>query len=106
MKTLLERYGESWRAAGRDITLIVVSILIAFSLDAWWQRGRDRALKQEHMQALLNEFRATLSPLERQLAALETSLDGTLSVLALMGPSSKGCRGWESNPDVLTDQGF
>ena len=87
MKTLLERYGESWRAAGRDVTLIVASILIAFTLDAWWQGGRDRALEREHMQALVNEFRATLSQLEGQLAGLENSLDATLSILELMGTS-------------------
>jgi hypothetical protein len=87
MKTLLERYGESWRAAGRDVTLIVVSILIAFTLEAWWQGGRDRTHERDHLQALVNEFRATLSQLEGQLAGLENSLDGTLTILELMGPS-------------------
>lgn len=87
MNTLLERYAESWRAAGRDIALIVVSILIAFALEAGWQRARDRAHEREHMQALMNEFNATLGQLEGGLGALENSLDGTRRVLELMGPS-------------------
>ena len=34
--TLIQRVGESWGSAFRDMVLIVSSILIAFSLEAWW----------------------------------------------------------------------
>ena len=33
---IMDRIGRSWRSAMRDVFLIVVSILIAFGLDAWW----------------------------------------------------------------------
>jgi hypothetical protein len=35
--SLLARFAETWRDAIRDIVLIVLSIIIAFSVDTWWE---------------------------------------------------------------------
>lgn len=43
----------SWRNAVRDIILIVVSILIAFALGAWWNDQLDRQRERAHLETLL-----------------------------------------------------
>ena len=56
------------RTALRDAALIVVSILIAFSLDAWWD-GQSR----------IAEEREALAALQAELAGSRTELDSVMS---------------------------
>lgn len=87
----------AWRDAVRDIILIVVSILIAFALDAWWDDQLDRQRERAHLETLLAEFHANRDRLEGFLGQVNDSFDSTLQVLALMGPAPQ-----EISPDVLT----
>jgi len=96
MASLLSRFAESWRDALRDMVLIVVAILIAFALDAWWDGRADRSREGAHLQALLGEFQATSDRLEALLDALEGSIEATYEILELMGPSPP-----DISPDVL-----
>lgn len=66
--TVVERVGRTWASAARDVVLIVVSILIAFGLDAWWD-GRSRA-EDEHeaLKTLVEELRASRAELDSVIA--------------------------------------
>ena len=85
---LLDRIGSNWRDAGRDVVLIVVSILIAFSVDAWWGRTLDRRADEAEARALRDELAAGRESLASTLAGLERAAAATDDVLALMGPSA------------------
>ena len=56
MPSLLDRFATTWRDAGRDVVLIVVSIMIAFALDAWWDGLGERKAQREQVEALRSEF--------------------------------------------------
>ena len=86
-KGILDRIGQTWKASFRDIVLIVVSILIAFALDAWWQAGRDRAFVRTQMVGLLDELISTHKELKIFLENLESASMGTKQILERMGPS-------------------
>jgi len=77
----------AWRDAFRDVFLIVISILIAFALDAWWNDQLDRKREFNHVQTLLVEFQANRERLKIYLNRVDQSFDATMEVLALMGPS-------------------
>lgn len=64
-ESLLARLVRAWRAAGRDILLIVASILIAFALDAWWQGQREDAREELLLRDLRDEFRENRTELAR-----------------------------------------
>ena len=36
----------NWRYAVGEVTLIVVGVLIALGLDAWWERGEERNVER------------------------------------------------------------
>jgi hypothetical protein len=98
MSSLLSRIGLAWRDAVRDIILIVVSILIAFALDAWWDNQLDRQRERAHLETLLAEFRANHERLDSYLIQVSGSFDSTLQVLELMGPAPEPI-----SPDVLAN---
>jgi hypothetical protein len=77
----------TWRDAFRDVFLIVISILIAFALDAWWNDQLDRERELNHIQTLLAEFQVNRERLDTYLTQANRSFDATMKVLALMGPS-------------------
>lgn len=89
MASLLSSFAASWRDAVRDVVLIVVSILIAFALDTWWDDRADRSREEAHLQTLLSEFRATRDRLQLRLNELEGSIEATYEILALTGPSPR-----------------
>lgn len=85
---LLERIGESWRTSLRDMVLIVVSILIAFGLDAWWEGQQDRAREQRHLEALLEEFQVYRHQLLDDLTDVEKADSAAQVVLEAMADAS------------------
>lgn len=61
---------------------IVVSILLAFGIDAWWDRRNERRLETEYLAALTTEVRDGLTEIRgdlRQRERLETRLAYVLS---------------------------
>jgi hypothetical protein len=84
---IMERFGASWRAAIRDILLIVVSILIAFALDAWWDGQLERGREREHLRSLQVEFKLTRERLESSLERVNEAFDATTRIIGLFSPS-------------------
>jgi len=50
---------------------IVVSILLAFGIQAWWEQRQQRGREQEMLSGLAADFSSTLSQLHRQIVANE-----------------------------------
>ena len=51
------------RSIPREILVVVVSILIAFSLDAWWDLSKDRREEGSLLRALVSDFGENLDQL-------------------------------------------
>ena len=75
-----------WLRIAAEGTAIVISILLAFSIEAWWQTRSETDQERELLQALLDDFKATKDEIQdwRQFhLAVEKStkalLDATLS---------------------------
>lgn len=63
----LARLLDSGRDALRDIVIVVLSILIAFGLDAWWDYRIDRRDEQDALANLREEFSYNLTQLQATL---------------------------------------
>lgn len=60
-------------STAREIAIVVVSILIAFSLDAWWSAYTRRGLLVEQLQVVIEEMAATRDAIGTAIRAHETS---------------------------------
>jgi hypothetical protein len=45
-----------WHAVGIEIAIVVIGILVAFSLDSWWDGRQQHARELGHLKALYQEF--------------------------------------------------
>ena len=63
-----------WLRIGAEATAIVVSILLAFSIDAWNEQRADRTLEAEYLQRIGDELRDAKAVLE----SIIRSADGNL----------------------------
>ena len=88
MPNLLDRFAKTWRDAGRDVVLIVASIMIAFALDAWWDGLGERRAQSEQIATLRSEFVTARGSLVSQAEALDASGQATNDLLRLMGPQA------------------
>lgn len=50
-----------------DLVVIILGIVIALSLDAWWQNKQDRKLEQHYLEKLYVEFKANEHNFEKSL---------------------------------------
>ena len=92
-RQLLSRIGRSWREAIRDVVLIVLSILIAFALDAWWQYRGDRREELRLLADLESEFVAARAELERVRAYNAEKVVATRALLAFTAGSAPATPG-------------
>ena len=76
MPTILDRVAKTWGDAARDVVLIVVSILIAFALDAWWQDRAERRVESEQIAALRSEFETARDTLKSMSEYLRGTTQG------------------------------
>jgi hypothetical protein len=83
MSTLLDRVGVSWRSSLRDVLLIVVSILIAFGLDAWWDGRVARGEERSVLVAVREDFRAARLELDSVLARNERDVTTITALLSM-----------------------
>jgi hypothetical protein len=77
-----------WPRMVAEGAAIVISILLAFAIDAWWEERREIAASHEQMQSLLEEFKEGRHQLADQARILEGSLEGSIRVLELIGPAA------------------
>ena len=63
----------AWKRLSVEAAAIVGSILLAFSIDAWWEDRQDREFEQIALSGLLNDFQASRQELTRRLQTLESA---------------------------------
>lgn len=85
----------SWLRIGAEGAAIVISILLAFSIDAWWDTHRDRNEEQEILLSLEAEFSAYVEYFESRvlfsdlrLRRLRYLLDGSIDNGAPIPPDT------------------
>ncbi len=74
-----------WRRIVAEGTIIVVSILLAFWIDAWWTERQVRADEREAIVQLVDDFRANAEHLQTIRNVHETALDAAYELLARGG---------------------
>jgi len=84
-----------WKQIAVEATAIVVSILLAFAIDAWWAEKKEWNVEQEALQLLRSDFvssRDELAPLLQRLANARVNFARFQSVthaeLAKMNPDT------------------
>lgn len=73
------------RRAIAEATVVVLSILLAFAIDAWWDDRQLRAEEQDVLEALLSEFELSRDDLLATLDVHERSRRSTVRFLKLSG---------------------
>lgn len=62
-----------WLRLGAEAAAIIVSILLAFAIDAWWDQRLSRGEERDVLAALESEFQANRSQLLEVIEVLETA---------------------------------
>jgi hypothetical protein len=70
-----------WRRVLVEALVILASVLTAFAVDAWWDRGQARTLEAEIRASVIAEFRADSAALEVAIARNQASLATTTAFL-------------------------
>lgn len=79
------RENTPWAQFGFESVLIIVSILVAFSIDAWWDNRRAAHQKEELVSALVLDFETTRSMLAESIATSSDLNDRTAGFLTAVG---------------------
>lgn len=69
-----------WPRVLLEGVVIVASILLAFGIDAWWDRTQDDARGAEYAEALLAEVAANLQHLDATASGVQRSIEATTSI--------------------------
>jgi hypothetical protein len=70
-----------------EITLVVVGILIAVSIDDWHETNKQQSIENDFLKALHIEFEANLEDLKLRQNQTDTSINGMSNLLQLMSRS-------------------
>jgi len=73
----------AWPRIFAEAVAIVASILLAFWIDAWWEDIAERALEQEYLSALIDDFGATRESLANYIGFSTRVLDSADQILAI-----------------------
>lgn len=68
--------------------VIVTSILLAFAIDAWWDRRGERAMERQALVALSEDFAEADSILAVRVAAIDSGAVAAQAIIDLVGPNA------------------
>jgi hypothetical protein len=77
-----------WLRIGAEAVAIIASILIAFSLDAWWDGRQLAETEQEYLVSLDRDFRANQTSLRRTIQIQDTVLQ-SIQELVVLGAATR-----------------
>jgi hypothetical protein len=80
-----------------ESALIVLSILLAFGIEAGWNQRNDRVSEAEALQGLRDDFAENVTRLAESRGGHTEIRDAAIRVLALTGPNAEGV------PDLVMD---
>jgi hypothetical protein len=72
-----------WRRIAAEGGAIVISILLAFGIQAAWESRRDSVEEQDHLLALRSQFQTSLEMIQVEIAANEAAAEATRRLVAL-----------------------
>jgi hypothetical protein len=75
-----------WKRVAVEATAIVVSILLAFAIDAWWDDRKEQSADREQLARVSLELRANAALIEQKLGTVATAIQATSMFLSWMGP--------------------
>ena len=75
-----------WPRIALEGAVIVISILLAFAIDAWWDDRNDRKAEIEQLLRVAQELEANSERLQAKLEIILSSIKGTQEFIAWMGP--------------------
>jgi len=75
-----------WKRLFTEGIVILVSILLAFSIDAWWSERQQYREAESQVDRVLTEMRANLAILKAQDGYLDGAIEGARELLILCGP--------------------
>ncbi len=84
--TLENRSGIPWARILAEGAVIIISILLAFGIDAWWDRMLERREEGDAIEGLAGDFRENVAGLDETIRHHQETLD-RLSRLAAMSPA-------------------
>jgi len=79
---------EYWKRLVIEGLVIVISILLAFSIDAWWDQQRETRDAEDQVARVTAELRASVTRLEYQDQSLDQATQAAREFLASMGPDT------------------
>lgn len=79
-----------WQRLIAESSAIVVSILFAFSIDAWWTERQENAREARQLQALITEFEGNRSTLDFDLGHLRTITTNLEKITKTLATVSEG----------------
>ncbi len=85
-----------WSVITVEGIAIVISILLAFAIDAWWEENRERETESLALSLLVKEFRQNLQQLEQTREGHTDALNATEQLLSMVAPDDG------SPPDTQT----
>jgi hypothetical protein len=84
-----------WNRIAIEAAAIVMSILLAFAIDAWWDNRQDRSEEQRILVGLKAEFEQNLELIDIEFSYRHAVIDSTLKILdASVAPTT-------TNPEIL-----
>lgn len=87
---MVENKNIQWKRLTAEAVAIVLSILMAFAIDAWWDSRSERAAERSAIDRLIVEFEYNLAELGVSKKRHEGALAATEQLLALTGPERNG----------------
>ena len=86
-----------WKRISAEGIAIVVSILLAFSIEAWWSNYQDRVEEQVILLGLKSEFEKNLGLIETEISYRNAVIDSILGIFDASGTQSS------LEPEVLDE---
>jgi hypothetical protein len=83
-----------WRRLSAEAAAIVASILLAFSIDAWWDRSNQEAAEAEWIAAIHLDLKTTLNELDGPIGEAEAIVEAGQELKSLLSSAN--------SPDVST----
>lgn len=84
MAEMTHRWAGRWGILFLEMTLIVLSILIAFALDAWWDEQIQRREEGSHLESLRDELIASRSALGEIIQSVQQHGDNVDTLVGLL----------------------
>ena len=92
-----------WKRIIAEGAAIVVSILLAFSIEAWWDDRQDRAEEQGILLGLKSEFERNLAMIETELSYRDAVIDSIMKIFDASAARTSPEPEPEPEPEILDE---